>query len=302
MRKLGFIGLGTLGKPMAEHLLAAGFALTAYNRTRARAEELARLGAAVADTPGQAARSAEAVVTCLPDDTVVEEVVLGKNGVIHGAEEGSVLIEMSTISPLAVRKIARELAARGVQMLDAPVTRGSRGAREGALAIMVGGERAIFERCRPVFEAVGKDVFYMGGIGMGAVAKAVNNLLAFVNTAVIMEAFALGVKAGADPAALYRVISAGSGNSYQVQQRVPNVLRRDFDPVFFSMDGAFKDLDIATSLAKELKVPMLFAPVAQQLYQIGRAAGLGDRDAGAVVLLYERLMGIQVGSVDQLVG
>lgn len=298
MRKLGFIGLGTLGTPIAEHLLAAGFELTVYDRTRARAEALARLGAAVADSPAQAARSAEAVVTCLLDDPVVEEVVLGENGVIHGAEEGSVLIEMSTISPLTVCKIARELAEKGVQMLDAPVTRGSQGAREGTLAIIVGGERAIFERCRPVFEAVGTDLFYMGGIGMGAVAKVVNNLLAFVNTAVIMEALALGVKAGADPVALYRVISAGSGNSYQVQQRVPNVLRGNFDPIFFSIDGAFKDLDLATSLGKELKVPMLFATAAQQLYQLGRAAGLGDRDAGAAILLYERLIGIQVREVE----
>jgi 3-hydroxyisobutyrate dehydrogenase-like beta-hydroxyacid dehydrogenase len=242
-RKIGFIGLGMMGMPIAAHLIQSGYEVTAYNRTRSKAEKLAaEQKARIADSPLEAARGSDIVITMVADTPDVEEVVLGNNGVIESIRPGAVHIDMSSISPRATREISTKLKARGVDMLDAPVSGGPAVAREGGLAIMVGGDEAVFNRCKPVLDMMGKRVIHMGGPGMGQTVKLMNQIMVVCNLASVCEGLTLGAKAGVpNLMKAIEVIGGGVANSAHLQSNGPRMLQGDMSPIF-KIELQLKDL------------------------------------------------------------
>jgi 3-hydroxyisobutyrate dehydrogenase len=291
--RVGYIGLGVMGKPMARNLLRAGFPLTVHNRSRGAVEELAAEGAKPATSPAEVARASDVLLTCLPGPADVELVYLGAAGVLEGAGAGSILIDMSTIDPGTHRKIAGLAAARGVGYHDAPVSGGSIGAQNATLTIMVGGDEATLERARPVLEAVGKQIYHLGPVGSGATAKLVNNMLAAINGAGAVEALVLGAKAGLDPRKLAEVINNSSGGSRSFAATVPEVLRRNFEPGF-TVDLHHKDVCLAIDLGRQLGVRLLIGSQAAQVFQEARGAGHGKKSVFALVLPLEQNAGIEL--------
>jgi 3-hydroxyisobutyrate dehydrogenase-like beta-hydroxyacid dehydrogenase len=222
-----------------------------------------------------------------------EAVIAGERGVIRTARPGHIVICMSTIDPLAARRLGETLAARGIAMLDAPVSGGTERATSGQLSIIAGGEAATFEACRDLFQAMGTHLFHVGPLGAGLAMKLVNNMLIQVNRVAVAEALVLGVKAGLDPRAIYDVIRVSTGTSFAFETGVPRILARDFSPGG-TVDISYKDQELETAFAKQLGVPLLLANVTQQLYQMARAAGLNKEDGLAVVKILERLAGVEV--------
>ncbi len=295
--RIGFVGVGTMGKLMAVNLLKRHYQVTAFDLNPAPVEELLELGAERASSSAEAAAAGDVVVTMLPSSPHVEEAVLGPGGVLEGMKPGSVLVDMSTIDPLVSKRVAEQVTARGFRMLDAPVSGGSVGARDATLTIMVGGPKDLFERCKPVLEAMGKNVIHCGENGMGEVVKVVNNLIAGVSMAVTAEAYNIGIRAGADPKVLYEVISKSSGRcwSHDLNHPVPGVLpsapaNDDYAPGFM-VDLMRKDLGLAISAAKGVQAPAILAAVAEQLYGSASNMGFGRRDMSAVVKAIEALSG-----------
>jgi 3-hydroxyisobutyrate dehydrogenase len=295
--KVGFVGVGVMGKLMAINLLKRHYPVTVFDLNPAPVEELLEFGAEKAGSSAEAAAAGDIVITMLPSSPHVEEAVLGPGGVLEGMLPGTVLIDMSTIDPLVSKRVAEQVTARGFRMLDAPVSGGSVGARDATLTIMVGGPADLFERCRPVLEAMGKNVIHCGENGMGEVVKVVNNLIAGVSMAVTAEAYNIGLRAGADPKVLYDVISKSSGRcwSHDVNLPISNVLpaapaNDDFAPGFM-VDLMRKDLGLAISAAKGVQAPAILAAAAEQLYGSASNMGFGRRDMSAVVKAVEALSG-----------
>lgn len=291
--RVGYIGLGVMGKPMARNLLRAGFALTVHNRSRGAVEELAGEGATPATSPAEVARASDVVLTCLPGPADVELVYLGPSGVLEGVGAGSVLVDMSTIDPDTHRRIASLATARGASYLDAPVSGGSTGAQQATLTIMVGGEAAALARVRPVLEALGKQIHHLGPVGAGATTKLVNNMLGSINLAGAVEALVLGAKAGLDPRQLAEVINTSSGASRSFAATVPEVLRRNFEPGF-TIDLQHKDVCLATDLGRQLGVRLLAGSLAAQVLQEARGAGYGKKSVFAAILPLEQNAGIEL--------
>ena len=279
--KIGFIGLGTMGAPMAKNLLAAGFDVTVHNRTREKEEALAAAGATRAASPREAAAGADVVVTNVSDTPDVEAVVLGEDGAVHGLKKGSVLIDVSTISPSVTRAIAAKLAERGVAMLDAPVSGGSEGAEKGTLSIMVGGEPEVFERMKPVLEAMGKTVTLVGPVGSGQVTKAINQTIIAGTYAAVAEGMAMGLAAGIDLEAAHRALSGGAAGSWVLSNRAQNMIDNRY-PLGFRTRLHLKDLGIALETARDLGVPV---PVTAYVAQIETGLvkrGFGDEDVSNI--------------------
>ncbi len=291
--RVGLIGLGIMGLPMGRNLLKAGFPLTVYNRTRSRAEELEKLGAAVANSPCEVAENSDVIITIVTDSPDVRDVILGTNGAAEGARPGSIVIDMSTISPQVTREIAAALEAKGVQMLDAPVSGGEKGAIEGTLSIMVGGNAAALERTRPVLLAVGKTITHIGPNGMGQVCKLANQIAVSLHNLSISEALLFAVKAGANPARVMQAIQGGAGNSWAFQNLAPKILKRDFAPGFM-VELQEKDLRLVLDAADELNVPLPGTALAHQLYQAVEARGLEKEGNHALVKALEALAGVEV--------
>ena len=279
--RIGFIGLGTMGGPMARRLIEAGHTLAVHNRTRSKEEPLAEAGAERAATPAEAAQGAEIVITIVSDTEDVQAVVLGEDGAAGGMAEGSVLIDMSTISPGATRKIARALADRGVAMLDAPVSGGSEGAENGTLSIMVGGDAETLERVRPVLDVLGTTITHVGESGAGQVTKAINQVIIAGTYAGIAEGIALGLAAGIDIRAAHEAVSGGAAGSWGLTNRGPNMIDNHY-PLGFRTRLHRKDLGIALESARELGVPI---PVASYIEQVETgliARGYGDEDVSNI--------------------
>lgn len=291
--RVGFIGLGIMGKPMAQNLLQAGFSLTVYNRTRKRAEELAALGARAADSPRALAENADIIITMVTDSPDVRAVILGPDGVIEGARAGALVIDMSTISPQVTRELAAALQAKGIEMLDAPVSGGEKGAIEGTLSIMVGGDAAALERARLVLLAMGKTITHVGANGMGQVCKLANQIAVGLHNLAIGEALIFAMKAGADPAKVLQAIQGGAGNSWAMQNLAPKILRRDFSPGFM-VKLQQKDLRLVLDAARELQLALPGTALTHQLYQAVETRGLGDEGNHALVKALEALAAIQV--------
>lgn len=271
---------------MARNLMKAGFSLVVHNRSRGPMEELMKEGAEVAYSPKEVAQKAEVIITMLPDSPDVEKVVLGENGVLEGAKAGTILIDMSSISPIVSQRIAAEVAKKGVKMLDAPVSGGETGAINGTLAIMVGGDQEVFDKCQDLFKAMGKSVVRVGDIGAGGFTKLANQIITAINLEALGEAFVLGVKAGVDPNLIFQAIRGGLAGSNMMESRIPAIMERNFRPGF-KLKLHLKDLNNALSTAKELGVPLPITSMVQQMMLALNTWGLGEEDNGSLVKLLE---------------
>lgn len=290
-KRVGFIGLGIMGMPMARNLLKAGFQLVVYNRTRARAEELAPHGAAIAGSPRQVAEQADITLICVTDSSDVQQVVLGPDGVVQGIRPGSLVIDTSTISPKVAREVAEALKQKGGDFLDAPLTGGSWGAVQGTLTIMVGGEEAAFQRALPVLQAVGKKIVHMGPSGAGQTTKLVNQIIVVGNLLAACEGLVFAARAGLDMEKCLEVVTSGAANSWQLQNLGPRMLRGDFAPGFM-VRLQQKDLRLVLEAAEELRVPLFSASLVHQLFR-SLEASAGDEGTQALVKVLEHLAGVE---------
>lgn len=296
--RIGFIGLGIMGRPMAKNLLRAGYSLTVYNRSKGAVQELVAAGASAADSPRELAAQADVIITIVTDSPDVAQVLTGEQGVIHGARPGSVVIDMSTISPQVTREVAAQLAARGVAMLDAPVSGGDKGAREGTLSIMVGGDPAVFERCRPVLEAMGKTIVHVGGTGMGQTVKLCNQIICGLNLLAVAEGLAFAARAGADLDKVLQVVTQGAAGSWALQNLGPKMVAGDYTPGFM-VKLQQKDLRLALQTAAENFLPLPGTALVQQLLRHVEAMGCGDEGTQALVKVFEALGRVQVAQGTQ---
>jgi 3-hydroxyisobutyrate dehydrogenase len=289
--RVGFVGLGTMGAAMAARLVAAGFEVAVHNRTRAREEPLAELGAARAASPAEAARGAELVVVIVSDTPDVEQVVFGAEGIAEGLAPGALVVDMSTIAPDATRGYAARLAERGAAWLDAPVSGGSEGARNGTLSIMVGGEAADLERARPVLSAMGTTITHVGPVGSGQLAKAMNQVVIAGTYAAVAEGIVLGLKAGIDVEAALAALAGGAAGSWGLVHRGPNVVRNDY-PLGFRVRLHRKDLGIALEAARALGAPLPVAALVEQWETGLIARGHGDEDVSAIARVVREQAGL----------
>ncbi|MBT9167457.1 MAG: 2-hydroxy-3-oxopropionate reductase [Syntrophomonadaceae bacterium] len=295
--KIGFIGLGIMGKPMAKNLLSAGYSLVVYNRSKGAVRELEETGAKGANSAKEVARQTDVVITMLPDSADVSQVILGPAGVIEGTKEGNIIIDMSTIAYKVTRKIAAEAEARGVEMLDAPVSGGEQGAIDGMLSIMVGGKREVFEHCLDIFYAMGKNIVHVGDIGMGQVVKACNQVITGLTLEAVAEAIVLGTKAGVNPKLMVKAISGGAARCWALEVKAPAMLKRDFHPGF-KVKLHHKDLRIALDVGNDFGVPLPVTSLVYQMYSALKVAGKGDYDHSSIITFIEDLAGIRVSGRD----
>jgi 2-hydroxy-3-oxopropionate reductase len=283
---VGFIGLGIMGRPMALNLLRAGYSLVVHNRTRDKEQELVNEGARSAASPREAAAASDIVITMLPDSPDVEQVYLGEDGVIAGARAGQLMIDMSSIAPAVAVAVASAAAEKGADALDAPVSGGDVGARDGTLSIMVGGTDEAFKRAKPLFDVLGKTVVHMGGAGAGQTAKACNQILVAVTIEAVSEALVLASKAGVDPDRLIEVLSGGLAGNKVMEVRRRNFLEHDFTPGF-KLELHHKDLGIALRTARELGVYVPTTAIVDQMLAALKAAGDGGLDHSALLKVIE---------------
>ncbi len=290
--KIGFIGLGIMGKPMAKNLIKAGHDLVVYSGSSS-ADEMKQEGAEAADSYKAVAEQCGVVVTCLPASEQVKEVYRGDEGLLAGAGEGDLLIDMSTISPLVTKELAREANERGVKALDAPISGGEPKAVSGELSIMVGGEEEDFQRARSIFEAMGMPV-HVGEAGAGQIAKACNQIIVGIVLEGVSEALVLGSKAGVDPAKLIEAVSGGLAGTAVMDQKRDNFLEHDFDPGF-RIELHHKDLGIALATAREVGVPLPVTALVDQMLQELQVKGRGKLDHSAVLSVIEDAAGHKIG-------
>lgn len=288
MERVGFIGLGTMGKPMARNLIRAGYPLTVHNRSRGAVEELAKEGAQTATSPKEVAASSDIIITVLPDSPDVEVVVTGEQGIFEGARPGMLVIDMSTISPVVARRLAGDAQTRGVDMLDAPVSGGEVGAINGNLSIMVGGKKEAFDRALPLFQAMGKNIVHIGEAGAGQVTKAANQIVVALTIEAVSEALVLAAQAGVDPAKVRQALLGGFAQSRILDVHGQRILDRNFKPGFRT-NLHFKDLGIALATGKEYKVPLPATAHAHQMMNALLASGKGDLDHSVLFTLIEEL-------------
>jgi 3-hydroxyisobutyrate dehydrogenase len=288
---IGFIGLGTMGAPMARRLLDAGHRVTVHNRTRSREEPLAAVGAERAATPREAAEGAEVLFTMVSDTPDVQAVVLGEQGAIHGLESGSILVDMSTISPATTRLIARALDEHGVAMLDAPVSGGSEGAERGTLSIMLGGDDAALERVRPLLEVLGSTITRVGEVGSGQVTKAINQVIIAGVYAAVAEGMAIGLAAGIDLDAARQALGGGAAGSWVLEHRAQNMVDNRY-PLGFRTRLHRKDLGIALEAARELGVAIPIAAYVEQIETSLVGRGLGEEDVSNIARIVREQAGL----------
>ena len=292
--KVGFIGLGIMGKPMASNLMEAGYELVVYNRSRAAVEELAVKGAEAAGTPKEVAEACDTVITMLPDSPQVEEVVTGENGVLEGVTEGTLLVDMSTISPVVTEKLAQKAREMGASMLDAPVSGGETGAEAATLSIMVGGSQEDFERAKPLFDVMGKTIVRVGESGTGQVVKACNQIVVALTIEAVSEALVLGSKAGASPAKVIQVLSGGLAGNKVMEAKSENFLKHEFNPGF-RLELHRKDLGIALAAGREYGVPLPVTAIVDQVLEALVAKGSGGEDHSAMLMFIEDLAQHTIG-------
>ena len=291
--KLGFIGLGNMGAYMAANLQKQ-HELVVHDIRREAAKDHLASGAKWAETPAELARQSEVVLTSLPNPPIVEEVSLGAHGLIHGMTPGSVYIDLSSNSPKVIKQIAARLAEKGVQMLDAPVSGGTPGAKAGVLEVMVGGDKATYERCMGILKLIGKSVHHCGPIGSGTQLKLINNIMSRVNAYNALECLLLAKKVGLDLKTAFEVIQGSSGDSFVFHQKFPrSVFTGNFEPGF-ALDLAYKDIDLGTEMAREAGVPMLLATMVQQKVLDAKNRGWGSRDWTTIVLPLEEALGVKL--------
>jgi 2-hydroxy-3-oxopropionate reductase len=292
--RVGFIGLGIMGMPMARNLMEAGYELVLHNRSPEKAEELGKEGATVAATPREVAEKSDVVITMLPDSPQVREVVAGENGVLEGISEGALLIDMSTISPVVTEELAEALKEKGASMLDAPVSGGDVGAIEGTLSIMVGGEKEDFERARSLFEAMGKTITHVGPVGAGQVTKAANQVVVALTIEAVSEALVLGSAGGVSPEKILDVLSGGLAGNKVMEVKREKFLSHKFDPGFRS-ELHHKDLGIALAAGREYGVVLPVTAIVDQMLLSMRRKGWGGEDHSALLRIIEDLSQHTIG-------
>ncbi len=293
--KIGFVGLGIMGRGMARNILRAGFSLTVWNRTASRMDELVAAGAAAAHSPAACAQQSNIIITCVSDTPDVEQVILGENGIIHAAAPGSLVIDMSTISPQITQQIAAALAAKGIHMLDAPISGGSEGAAKGTLSIMVGGAAAQVERALPVLQAMGQKITHVGGAGAGQMVKLVNQIVVVGNMLAVAEGLLFAQAGDLDLEKTIEAIAGGAAGSWMLSNRGTQAIVRDWRPGF-TIDLQQKDLKLVLNAAAAMGVPLLSTSLIHNLYRTLQAHGLGDEGNHALVKALELLAGFEVGS------
>ena len=290
---IGFIGLGIMGKPMAKNLLKAGYKLVVYDIVAPNVKELVEAGATAGSSPKDVASQCELIITMLPNSPHVKTAVLGKNGVIEGAKPGSVLVDMSSIAPLASREVAAELAGKGVEMLDAPVSGGEPKAIDGTLAIMVGGKEVVFEKVKDVLLKMGASAVLCGEIGAGNVTKLANQIIVALNIAAMSEAFVLATKSGVDPERVFNAIKGGLAGSTVLNAKAPMVLEGNYKPGF-RIELHIKDLQNALDTAHETGVPIPLTSQVMEMMQALKVDGKQTEDHGGLIQFYEKLAGVKV--------
>ncbi len=291
--KLGFIGVGNMGGPMCRNLIKKKFQVVVCDLDAAAVARCVALGATTAKSAKEVAAQSDVVFASLPGPVEIEAVALGPGGILEGAHPGMIYVDLSTNSPAMARRIAAEFNKRGIPMLDAPVSGGVPGAEAGTVSVIVGGPRATFDEVRPMLEAIGKNLYHMGDIGAGCIAKLVNNMIAFVNFSALSEGMMMGVKAGVDPQKLLNVISTSSGNSNAVAKVQRKVFSGNYAPEF-ALDLAHKDLRLALQLGDETGVPLMFGGLLVNLMREARAKGYGGQDSSVMMRLLEDAMQTEV--------
>ncbi|CNE95354.1 2-hydroxy-3-oxopropionate reductase [Yersinia bercovieri] len=291
--KIGFIGLGIMGKPMSKNLLKAGYSLIVLDRNAAALDELLSAGATAAATPKALAAECDIIITMLPNSPHVKEVVLGENGVIEGARPGAVLIDMSSIAPLVSREISEALAVKQVAMLDAPVSGGEPKAIDGTLSVMVGGDKAVFDNCFDIMKAMGGSVVHTGDIGAGNVTKLANQVVVALNIAAMSEALVLATKAGVNPDLVFQAIRGGLAGSTVLEAKAPMVMDRNFKPGF-RIDLHIKDLANALDTSHGVGAQLPLTAAVMEMMQALKADGLGNADHSALACYYEKLAKVEV--------
>jgi 3-hydroxyisobutyrate dehydrogenase-like beta-hydroxyacid dehydrogenase len=293
--KVGFIGLGAMGLPMAKRVIGAGYPiLTMCHRRRGPVDALAALGATVLETPADIAGQADVIVTILPADAELEETALGARGLVEAFGAGKILVDMTTATAQTLLRVEKALAERGGHVLDAPVSGGTVAAENGTLTIMVGGETEILEQVRPLLETMGKNIVHVGGVGQGKLVKIVNQLMAAIHLLALGEAFALGVRCGADPKVLYDVIKASSGYSKMMDLRLPGFLFEGTFQPGFRLDLMKKDVNLAVDSAQALGAPLMFGTLAAQVFSAASTAGRGSEDFAAAADFLAGLAGARL--------
>lgn len=292
-KKVGFVGLGNMGAPMARNLLKAGFRLIVHDLDPRKVQAMAEAGAEVAASAEAVARETTRSICMVETTAQAESVIVGERGFIHGAAAGHIVICMSTADPFKLREMAAKLEPQGITVIDAPVSGGTKGAAEATLSIIAGGDMTAYEACRDLFDRMGGNVFHAGGLGNGIAMKLINNMLLQVTTVAVAEGLVMGRKAGLDIQQLFDVLKVSSGDSFALRMRGGRMISRDFSPSG-TVDISYKDQELETAFAKQLGVPVLLANVSQQVYQMARASGLNKEEGSSVVKVYERLTGVTV--------
>lgn len=291
--KIGFIGLGIMGKPMSKNLLKAGYSLVVCDRNQAAVDEVIAAGATSAENAKEVAKQCDVIVTMLPNSPHVKEVVLGENGVIDGAKPGTTIIDMSSIAPLASREISSEVAKKGLNMLDAPVSGGEPKAIDGTLSVMVGGDKAIFDKYYDIMKAMAGSVVYTGDIGAGNVTKLANQVIVALNIAAMSEALVLATKAGVNPELVYQAIRGGLAGSTVLDAKAPMVLNRNFKPGF-RIDLHIKDLQNALDTSHGVGTSLPLTAAVMEMMQALRTDGMGESDHSALARYYEKLANVEI--------
>jgi 3-hydroxyisobutyrate dehydrogenase len=292
-KNIGFVGLGIMGMPMVRNLMKAGFEVTVYNRTASKVDRMVTEGAKKADSPQEVARKSSIIITMVSDTPDVESVIFGEKGIIEGIKPDSVVIDMSTISPQATRKMAERLKEKKAHMLDAPVSGGEQGAINGTLSIMVGGDAIVFERCRPVFEAMGKNIVHIGGHGMGQTTKLMNQILVCGNLNAVVEALIFAQKQGVDLNKAIEAVKGGAAGSWQLANLGPRIIKRDFQPGFM-VDLLQKDLRLVMEASDSAKISMPATALVHQMFSSLEATGNGKEGTQALVKVVEKLSNVEV--------
>jgi 3-hydroxyisobutyrate dehydrogenase-like beta-hydroxyacid dehydrogenase len=293
MKRIGFIGLGTMGRPMAANLIQKGFMVTVYNRTAGKADELGQMGAEVGLTPAEVARSSDVLFTMLSNDAALLETFYSEQGILSGIHPALTIIDTSTVSPQTSQKLAEELAAHFVDFLDAPVTGTKPAAEAGTLTFMVGGSREVFEEQQELFHVLGSKALYLGPSGSGSYAKLAHNTMVGINLAGLAEGLSIATKAGIHPSQFLEIVRSGGANSKQVELKGDKILDRDFSNQF-SLKLMLKDLLLAQEITGKFQLPTPMLQSATNLFQIGLSKGLGEEDLSAVIKCYEEWMGQEV--------
>jgi 2-hydroxy-3-oxopropionate reductase len=291
--KIGFIGLGIMGKPMSKNLLKAGHELVVCDIGKAAVDEVVAAGAKAAATPRDVAKQVDVIITMLPNSPQVKQVVLGENGVIEGAKTGMTVIDMSSIAPLVSREIAAKLAEKGIDMLDAPVSGGEPKAIDGTLSVMVGGKKEIFDKYYDVMKSMAGSVVLTGAIGAGNVTKLANQIIVAINIAAMSEALVLASKAGVEPELVYKAIRGGLAGSTVLDAKAPLVMDRKFNPGF-RINLHIKDLNNVLETSHEIGVPLPLTSAVMEMMQALKVDGMGDSDHGSLIRYYEKMAKIDV--------